>query len=142
MDIVTIQNRHGFLQNDGPVVQMLVNKMDRATGQLHAVFKRLFLRVHSRKSGQQRRMNVDNAIGKSPDEVRREEAHIAGQADQINLRLLQRRYNLSIVLFADSPFGRNQLSLQAAPLGRVKATSISAVRNDNRDFCVKLSALD
>ena len=45
--IVAFQHRHGFLQNDWAVVQMLIDEMHRAARHFHAIFQRLFLRVHA-----------------------------------------------------------------------------------------------
>ena len=53
MHVVSIQHRHSLLQNDWPVVQMLVDKMHGAASDLYAVVQRLFLRVHARESRQQ-----------------------------------------------------------------------------------------
>ncbi|MCU1221576.1 MAG: hypothetical protein JWN42_2773, partial [Candidatus Angelobacter sp.] len=116
MHIISIQDGHGLLQNDWPMIQMLIDKMHRAARHLHPVFQRLSLRVHAGESGQQRRVNIDDAIGKSPYEVRRQKTHIPRKANQINLRMLKRRYYLGIVLFPDPTFGRNHLSAQATPL--------------------------
>ena len=87
-------------------------------------------------------MNVYDAIGKIPDEVRREEAHITGQADQINLRLLQRRYHLGIMILAYPAFGRNQLRMQTSLSGRLQTGSVGTIRNYDRDFGVKPSSLN
>ena len=73
---------------------------------------------------------------------RRKQAHIAGQADQIHLRVMQRRDYVGIMLFAYAAFGWNQRRVQTAPLCRLKPWSVRAIGNYNRDFGVKFSSLD
>ena len=111
MHIISIQHWHSFLQNDCAVVQMFVNKMHGASRYFNAIFQRLFLRVHAGKCRQQRRMNVDDAIGKSPYEIRRQQSHVPGQADQVHLRLFQGGYHFGIVLFARPDVGAVTLAL-------------------------------
>src|ERR1700690_953098 len=53
------------LQDDHTVVQLLVDKVNRAAGHLDAVVEGLGLRVEPRKSRQQRRMNIQDALRKS-----------------------------------------------------------------------------
>ena len=53
MHVITFQHRHGLLQDDGPVVQMLVDKMHGAASDFYAVVQRLFLRVHAGEGRQQ-----------------------------------------------------------------------------------------
>src|SRR4051812_20498684 len=50
---VAIHHGDGALQNDGPVVKMLVHKVDCASAELCAIFERLLLRVHAGECGQQ-----------------------------------------------------------------------------------------
>ena len=87
-------------------------------------------------------MNIHDAIRESAYEFRRKQAHVSGQADQIDLRLPERRHNFGIMLFADTAFGRNQLRVQSAPLCRLQPGSIRAVGDHYSDFRVKPAGLD
>ena len=55
----------------GPASRYFVDEMHRAAGDLHAVLQRLVLRVQTRKSRQQRRVDVQNALRKLAHEMRR-----------------------------------------------------------------------
>ena len=50
--VVVLQNRNRPLQHDYPVIQILIHKMHGATSYLHAVSKRLLLRIQPREGGQ------------------------------------------------------------------------------------------
>ena len=83
--VVGFEHRNDPLQDDDAVIQMLVDEVHRAAGDLHAVVEGLGLRLEAGEGGQQRRMNVEDAVGEGVDEFRREQAHVAGQADQIHV---------------------------------------------------------
>ncbi len=51
--VVRLQNRDGALEDDGSVVQVLIDEMDRAAGDLYAVVEGLLLRVEAGECGQQ-----------------------------------------------------------------------------------------
>jgi len=88
------------LENDGAGVEIFVNEMDRAAGELDAVLESLALRLETWKRGQQRWVNVQNAVWKRGHKIRRQQAHVAGEADEIDFVLVQDRYNLAIIGFA------------------------------------------
>ncbi len=50
-------------------------------------------------------MNVENAIGKGGDELRREKAHVAGQADQIDVVRFEAGDDVGVVFVALAAFG-------------------------------------
>ncbi len=97
---IVVDHRHCLLQNDHAVVDGLVDKVHRATGDLRPIFERLMLRIEPRKRRQQRRMHIQNAIRKRLYKRRRDNAHIARQADEIDLVLMQPRDHLRIMLVA------------------------------------------
>ncbi len=88
---VGIVNRDHRLQNDRPGVQILVHEMHGAAGEFRAVLERLPLRFKSRKRRQQRRMNIQDAVGKRRDEIGRKQPHVACEADQIDIFFPERR---------------------------------------------------
>jgi hypothetical protein len=87
-------------------------------------------------------MNIHNAIGKSLDEGRREQAHIAGQADKVDSGLPQCRNHLGIVLLANAPFGGNQQRVQPTPPRRLQSRCFRAVRDHYGDFRLQPARLD
>ena len=50
-------------------------------------------------------MDVENAIGEGGDELRREQPHVAGQADQIDMVLAQAGEHIGVVLGAGAALG-------------------------------------
>jgi hypothetical protein len=53
------------LQNDHAVVHGLIDEMDAAARDFGAIVEGLLLRVEAGKRGQQRGMDVQNAVGKA-----------------------------------------------------------------------------
>jgi len=126
--------KSGAVDSLGPRESML-DSVDEAVAALQRASR-------TRESGQQGRVNVDDAIGKSSYEVRRQKTHVSRKANQINLRLLECCYKVGVMLFTDSAFRGNQLSIQAPPLGRLQTGSARPVGNYNRNLSVKLSGSD
>ena len=54
-------------------------------------------------------MDIQDAIGKSRDELRRKQAHVAGQAHQVHPMRAQAGSHISIVFDAGTPLGDKQL---------------------------------
>src|ERR1700690_174487 len=78
-------------------------------------------------------MNVENLRRKLPHEPGRQQAHVAGKADKIDLIVEQRGYHFTIVLFARLAFRRNDERVEPALAGSFKTGSIAPVRDHNRN---------
>ena len=76
--IVGGEDGNGFLQDDGAMVEMLVNKMNGAAAELNAVFERLMLRLKAGEGGEQGRVDIQDLSGELLDEPRREQAEVSG----------------------------------------------------------------
>jgi hypothetical protein len=63
LDGVVVENRYGRLQHDRTSVQLWGGQVHGRAGDPHAVIKRLLLRVQAGKRRQERRVDVQNAIG-------------------------------------------------------------------------------
>ena len=63
-----------------------------------------------------------------------QQAHVAGQADEIHLGFVQFLQQMPIVGFAIQTFGRETERVQAEPAGSVKTGGVRTVGDDNRDF--------
>ena len=79
--VVGFEDGDNALQDDDAVVEVLVDKVDGATGDLDAVIECLGLGFEAGKRGQQRWVDVENAVRKCRDELGRQEAHVAGEAN-------------------------------------------------------------
>src|SRR5215470_17797802 len=58
-------------------------------------------------------MNIEYALGKMLHKPGREQAHVAGEAHEVNSVLLQCCYNFSIVILAFFALGRNYARRQS-----------------------------
>ena len=79
--VVGVENRDGGLENDGAGVEIFVDEVDGAAGKFYAVFEGLLLRFEAGEGWEKRGMDIQDALGKAGYEIRREEAHVAGEAD-------------------------------------------------------------
>src|SRR5438094_4393881 len=81
-------------------------------------------------------MNMQDAIGEFRDEVRREQAHIARETNQIHLVLVEHRSDLAIVNFAFKAFRRNHARANTPSLGALDSRGTLAITDNNGKFCV------
>src|SRR5579884_686661 len=70
--IVALEDGDGALQDDDAMVELLVDEVHGAAGDLHSVFEGLHLRVEPGEGGQQRGVDVEDALRKGLDESGRE----------------------------------------------------------------------
>ena len=138
--VVRLQHRNHPLRHDHTMIQMLIDKMDRAAGHPHAVVEGLRLRFKAGKGRQQRGMNVENAIGKSGYELRRQKPHVAGQADQLHAMLAQAGDHIGVVLGASAGFGDEDGFRQPQLTRGLQAGGLGHIRNDDSDFDAKQTA--
>jgi hypothetical protein len=132
--VVGGEHGDGALQQDHAVVQVLIDKMDGASGQLDAVIEGLGLRVEAGKGGQERGVDVEDAVGKGGDELRREEAHVAGQADEVDAVGAEAGEDIAIVVGAGAAFGDEESGGQAEIAGGGEAGSVGDIGDDEGDL--------
>src|SRR6185437_4099292 len=109
--------RHGLLNNDGAMIELLVYKMHGAAGNLHTVRECLLLRFEPRKGRKQRRMDVQDFVWKLLHKPGREQSHVSGEADEIDFVLLQRGHNIAIMVLSLLAFRRNDQRLKSEAFG-------------------------
>ena len=63
----------------------------------------------------------------SAHELRREQPHVTGQADQIDFCFPERGDHFSIMLFPNAALGWNQLAIEAATFSQLQPGCVSAV---------------
>jgi hypothetical protein len=81
-------------------------------------------------------MDIEDAIGEGSDEIRRQQAHVAGEADQIDFVLVENGDHLAVEGFALKSFGWNDAGGEAALPGAIDPRGAVAIAEDNRDFGV------
>ena len=82
--VVIGMHRHNRLGDDRPGIDLGADEMHRAAGKPHPGGERLTLRVQSRKSRQQRGVDIDEPVAPSIDKAGVENAHEPGQRHQLN----------------------------------------------------------
>jgi hypothetical protein len=63
---------------------MLIDQMNRATSDFHAMSQSLVLRVETREGGEQGRVDIEDALWKLRYEPTAQQAHVAGKTNQVN----------------------------------------------------------
>src|ERR1700682_2999182 len=86
-------------------------------------------------------MNIQNALRKTLYEVRRQQAHITGQADQINLVLAQNRNDLAVVCLTLKPSRRNDLRGDPSRGGALNSLRAFSIGDNHSDVRIWNSAL-
>gem|GEM_PF-5613283 len=84
-------HRHRRLGENRALIHPLRHQMDGAAMQLDTGGKRPGMGVETREGGQQAGVNVEHPPGKTGDEKGREQAHIAGEADDLDAVALKLR---------------------------------------------------
>ncbi len=108
--------------------------MHRRAGDANAVLERLFLRVETGERRQQRRMNVQDSIGKRIEHRLTHESHEAGQADEIDAAAPEHVCERAVVRIAIGVTARAQTSsLESGVARELQATRIGPVGEDDRD---------
>src|ERR1700686_172972 len=85
-------------------------------------------------------MNIQDALRKTLNEVRRQQAHITGQAHQINLVFAQNGNNLAVVRFTLKPSRRDDLSCDPSRVGAFNSLRAFAIGDNNSDVRIWNSA--
>src|SRR5206468_2509196 len=90
----------GSLQQDRAAVQLFIDEMNSASGELHPVLEGLVLSIKAGESRQERRMDIEQAVGEFRNEMAAEDAHVAGQANQVDFLFQQQSGYLLVELRA------------------------------------------
>src|SRR4051812_40386709 len=78
------QNGDDGLANDGSTVEAFVYEVNGAAGELDSMREGPVLRIETGKCGEQRRVDVHDAVGKVRDERGAQDTHVAGEANQFH----------------------------------------------------------
>ena len=83
------QNRNGFLGNDWPAVDTLIDEVDGTAGDLDSIIQSLLPSLQSRERRKQRGVDIHDSTSKGAQEFAFENAHEPRHDDQINLGVAQ-----------------------------------------------------
>jgi len=81
-------------------------------------------------------VDVEDAVGEGGDEGGREEAHVAGEDDEVDVVLAEGGEHVGVVVGAGAAFGGAELGGQAQGLGGGEAGGAGDVGEDEGDFYV------
>src|SRR5687768_18579677 len=76
-----------FFARNRTTIQRLINIVNRTATGRDAGVERLFVRMKPREIGKQTGMDIQNSIAKRCNEPGREQAHVSGKTDNIDLVL-------------------------------------------------------
>jgi len=101
---VFVEHGNGGLQNNRAGIEVFVNEVDGAAGELHAVFERLPLRFEAGEGREQGGMNIQDPAWIFGDKKWREQAHVSGEANEVDFVFIENGGDLAVVDFAFEAF--------------------------------------
>ena len=135
---VVIENRHGRLQHNRSPIEVCGHQMHGRASHPDTVFERLALCVQAWERRQQRRVNIENALGKRIEQGRPDEAHEARQADQADIAGSEHVHEGAIPGVPVAVIARAEMDGFDACIARpAQPWRLSPVGDDNRDRRVK-----
>ena len=140
---IIFANRDNGLDDYGSRIDPFIGKMDRTTRKFDSVFHSLLLYVGAGKSGEQRRVDVQDLSGKRPEEFRREDPHETGHHHKINTGRFQYFDHSAIKFLAGAELamidhGRRDPMLSASLYG----IGLRVVAEDYPDFRIECPVFD
>src|SRR5262245_23258933 len=108
----TGSERETILRDDGPFVEVHGDEVGGDSNYFDALLVGLAIGLRSRKTWQQRGVNVDDLVFETPDEVGGENFHETGKDHKINLVLLERAQSLLLPLCAVFPRNQHERQLR------------------------------
>ena len=138
--VVRIEDGDCALEDDGAVIEALVDEVDGAAGDFDSVIERLLLGVETGERGQQRRMDIEDAVGEGGDEAGREQAHVTGEADEVDVVSADAGNQVGVVLGAGAAFGDEDGRGEVEVAGGGDAWGFGGVGEDDGDFDVEEAA--
>ena len=129
---VVVPHLHGDLVDDGPVVDVLVDEVDRRPRHLDAVVEGLLEGVQPPKCRQEGGMDVDRPPPEAPDELRREDPHVPGEDDEVDPRPVEVLRENAVVPGPVEARGVDEVGLDPIVAGDPEGSCVGVVREDDR----------
>jgi hypothetical protein len=98
---VVVVHGDGLLGDDGAGIDALIDEVDGAAGDFHAVIEGLFPGFEAGEGGEERGMDVDDAVGEGAEEFAFQDAHETGEDDKIDLGVLEDGDEAAFGLFVE-----------------------------------------
>ena len=132
--VVALLHGHGLLQDHRSVVDLLVDQVHGAAGDLHAPLQGLAYGVRAGERRQQGWMHVDDLVRERPDDLGSEDAHEPRQQDHVGLGGPEPLHDGVVELRAGPERPRVEVHrLDPAPAGPVQGSRRRHVGQDQLD---------
>jgi len=131
-----------LLRDDFAGVDVLIDVVDGAAGFSYAGGERLFPGAQALERREQRRMDVDDAMGEGVEERFLDDAHVAGEDDPLGTVLAQKLDQRDFAFRAELGLERRREqrgSGEAISRGVLEDDGVRDVAGDEDDFGVELS---
>jgi len=118
-------------------INAFVDEVDGAAGNLGSVVEGLVLGVEAGEGGEQRGVDVEDAVGKGLDEGGRDDAHVAGEADEVDVVVIEAGDHFGVVVGTFAAGGGDDDGGEAEVSGGGEAGGVFDVGEDYGDFGVQ-----
>jgi hypothetical protein len=115
--------------------------VDGAACDFSSVFEGLLLGVEAGERGEQGWVDVEDAVGEGTDEAWRDDAHVTGEADEVDFVLMEAGEHLGVVVGTLATSGGNAERGEVHLARRGETGSVFAVGEDDGDFGTKEALL-
>lgn len=131
---VVVMDADGALQDDDAMVDSFVDEVNGAAGDVGTVVEGLLLGAEAGEGGKQRGMDVKDAVGEGLHEGGRDDAQVAGEADDIDAMLVEAGDHLGVVVRAFAPGGGDGEGGEIEIAGGCETWSVFDVGEDYGDL--------
>jgi hypothetical protein len=134
---VVVMHGDGLLGDDGAGIDALIDEMDGAAGDFDAVIEGLFPGFEAGEGGQQGRVDIDDAVGEGAKEFAFQDAHEAGEDDEIYLCVLEDGDEALLGFFIElgAEFsGRDEYGFEVVALREGEDAGVLDIAGDDDDF--------
>jgi len=131
-----------FLRDDRPVVDEFVDEMDGDAGGEHTSGQRIAHRIRTAERGQQRRMDVDDPIGPPIEERGGQDAHEAGEDDEVSAGRGDGVSEACLPARTVAPVEEDSVRRDARLTGTLERRCVGDVAEDSDEFGSYLATFD
>jgi hypothetical protein len=123
----------GLLKDDGAGVQAGIDEVNGSAGPPHTGREGLSLRMQARESRKKGWVDVQNGPAEAGNQLGREDAHVSGEADEIDCAAPDDLKHSGFVILPGQPSARNTNSLDTRALGYIEGAGTFDIREHQID---------
>ena len=132
---------YGALEDEDAAVYAFIDEVNAAAGDGGTVVEGLALGVEAGERRQQRRVDVEKPVGELADEVCRKQAHVAGEADEVDAEFFEQGEDSFFMLGLRPAAAFKGNGFDAEGASGFDAGSSGDVGEDDGDFAVGEAAV-